>query len=182
MGTDINYESAADYWESRETSLKRVEPVELINKIENFLESHVTCALATGFGDYIRCTPIEYTYYKKALWLFSEGGKKFLGLGKNKNVSLSVFDNYNGFENLNGMQITATATIINSESSDYKNLAKLKKINLEALKKLSHPMYLIKITPKRIDFLSSDFKKEGYSSRQFIEFVTACPSPTYNVM
>ena len=35
-----------------------------------------------------------------------------------------------------------------------------------ALKKLDSPMHLICVHPERIDYLCSDFKKQGCSSRQ----------------
>ena len=41
-----------------------------------------------------------------------------------------------------------------------------KKIPLEALKKLNHPMNLICVEPDKIEALFSDFKEDGYDSRQ----------------
>lgn len=41
-----------------------------------------------------------------------------------------------------------------------------KKIPLEALKKLNHPMNLIRVEPDKIEALFSDFKEDGYDSRQ----------------
>lgn len=40
----------------------------------------------------------------------------------------------------------------------------------EALKKLESPMNLICVTPTEIQALFSDFKKDGYSSRQTLTF------------
>ena len=31
--------------------------------IEDYIQRGNTCALATGAGDYVRCTPIEYSYH-----------------------------------------------------------------------------------------------------------------------
>jgi hypothetical protein len=41
---------------------------------------------------------------------------------------------------------------------------------VEALKKLPEPMYLLKIKPVRIDYLDSELKKQGFSSRQQLVF------------
>ena len=43
-------------------------------------------------------------------------------------------------------------------------------IPLDALKKMPHTMNLIKVQPKKIEFLNSDFKKDGADSRQMLEF------------
>lgn len=62
------------------------------------------------------------------------------------------------------------AEIIEPFSDSYNAHAEYKKIPLEALKKLEHPMNLICVTPDRIDALFSDLKKDGYSIRQTLEF------------
>ena len=46
-----------------------------------FIQEHKVCALATGSGEYVRCTPIEYNFVDGAFYLFSEGGMKFMDLG-----------------------------------------------------------------------------------------------------
>ena len=53
---------------------------------------------------------------------------------------------------------------------DYKVHAEYKKIPLVALEKLESPMNLICVAPVKMEVLFSDFKKEGYSSRQTLEF------------
>ena len=60
-------------------------------EIEKFIKSHNTCALATGYDDKIRCTPIEYLYLTGMFYIISEGGEKFANIMLNKNVSLSIF-------------------------------------------------------------------------------------------
>lgn len=61
--------------------------------MEEYILANKTCALATGAGEFVRCTPIEYTYHHGAFWMFSEGGEKFAALEKNKNVCLAIFVN-----------------------------------------------------------------------------------------
>ncbi len=54
-------------------------------------------------------------------------------------------------------------------SDTYNEHAQIKKIPIEALKKLELPMNLICVTPLKIEALFSDFKKDGYSSRQILQ-------------
>ena len=92
----------------------------------------------------MRCTPLEYTYHDDCFWIFSEGGEKFYALEKNKNVCLVIFDKYEGFGKLKGMQVTGLASIVEPFSQEYVQAADFRKIPLKALEKMLHPMNLIK--------------------------------------
>ncbi len=166
----MDYREAASYWEEKDAKAIRMDRDALLHEMEKFIAAHNTCALATGSGDFVRCTPIEYTYKDGCFWLISEGGLKFRALEKNKNVCLAIYDGYTSFCNLGGMQISGTAEIIEPWSAEYLEILKLKNIPAENLKKLPSVMHLIKITPRRIDFLWSGFKKLGFDSRQHITF------------
>ena len=132
--------------------------------------AHNTCALATGCGDFVRCTPIEYNYKEGKFWLFSEGGLKFRGLEGNKNVCLAIYDSYTGFGKVKGMQVTGTAELVEPWTNEYIDLLAFKKIKAEKLKQLQVTMYLIKVTPTCIDFLSSELANMGFDSRQHLCF------------
>ena len=162
----MDYKQAAMHWKELDRESVKEEPTLLKKEIEAYIQENSTCALATGYGYYVRCTPIEYTYQEEAFWMFSEGGEKFVGLEKNENVCLAIFDKYEGFGNLKGMQIMGVAQMIEPFTKEYLKAAEFKKIPVETLKKLSKPMNLIKVIPKDIIFLNSEFTKEGYSSRQ----------------
>lgn len=162
--THEEYIKAANFWKEKETV--QMPEKELKEVIEKYVEANNTCALATGAGKFVRCTPIEYSYHDGKFWIFSEGGEKFTGLEKNENVSLAIFDKYNGFGTLKSVQITGKAEMINPFSEAYNALAAYKKIPMQALEKLDPPMYLICIRPVKVDALFSEFKKEGYDSRQ----------------
>lgn len=136
---------------------------------EQYIKSNNTCALATGSGEFVRVTPIEYTYHDGAFWMFSEGGEKFKALEKNKNVCLAIYDKYEGFGKLKGMQVTGTAEVVDYFSEEYIAAAVYKKIPIEALRKLPEPMNLIKVAPSKIEFLNSEFKKYGCASRQRVD-------------
>lgn len=162
--TQEQFKTAQEYWSKKE-QIKMPEK-QLKQAIEAYINENNTCALATGTGDYVRCTPIEYSYHDGKFWMFSEGGKKFIGLEKNDNVSLAIFDKYDGFGNLRSLQIMGMAEIVEPFSDSYNAHAEYKKIPIGALQNLQPPMNLICVTPVKTEALFSEFKKDGYSSRQ----------------
>ncbi len=164
------YKAAAEYWDVKDADSVKMERAKILTAVEAYIRANNTCALATGSGSFVRCTPIEYTYRDGAFWFFSEGGKKFVALEMNQNVCLAIFDRYEGFGKIKGMQVSGTAQIIEPFSKEYIEAVEYKKISIEALKKLLHPLYLIRVIPTRIDFLNSNFKDKGCANRQFIEF------------
>ena len=93
-----------------------------------FIQEHKVCALATGSGEYVRCTPIEYNFVDGAFYLFSEGGMKFKGLKDNKNVCLAIFDAGDkvGFGELHSAQISGAAEIVEPFSEEYLKLLQYK--------------------------------------------------------
>lgn len=168
----MDFEKAASYWEEKDAQSVKMEPGALWVEMEKFIQEHNTCALATGCDDFVRCTPIEYSYRHGKIWLLSEGGLKFRALKNNKNVCLAIYDPYSGFNTLGGMQISGTAKLVEPMSEEYLELMAYKKISVDNLRKLQHELYLICVTPTQIDFLWSGFKKMGYDSRQHLVFQT----------
>lgn len=169
--TTEEYKKAADFWKEKECKEMPVEQLKPV--VEDFLHDSTVCALATGTGDYVRCTPLEYSYHDGQFWIFTEGGEKFIGLEKNRNVSLAVFEKNPNFGELKSVQVMGTAKLIEPMSAAYVAHAEYKKIPLAALQKLAdqgHPMHLLCIAPARMDVLFSDFKKQGYDSRQKLDF------------
>ena len=102
----------------------------------------------------------------KKLYFFSEGGLKFRGLKENKHVGIAIYEPYNGFGNLQSLQIEGFASLIEPFSEEYLKIMAYKKIPEEAMRKLPQPMNLIKVEPESFDLLDSDLKKDGYGSRQ----------------
>lgn len=167
--TREEYRLAAEFWKTKEPSVMPKE--EVVPVVEEYLRSSSVCALATGAGDYVRCTPLEYSFYDDKFWIFTEGGEKFIGLEKNSNVSLAVFDKNPDFGSLRSVQVTGIARLIEPMSSEYIDHANYKAVPVEALQRLAdkgHPMHLLCIEPVRMDVLFSEFKAAGYDSRQTI--------------
>ena len=166
----MDYKKAAAYWAEKEADSKKLNRQDLLKEIETFIVVHNTCALATAdLNGFVRCTPIEYTYLDGCFWLLSEGGLKFRGLEENKNVCLAIYDAYEGFGKLGGMQVSGTAEIIEPWSEEYLALLAYKKIPADSLRNMPVEMHLIKIRPEAIDFLDSSFKEQGADSRQHLE-------------
>ncbi len=162
----MDYEKASQYWMEKDKSSIKMPEDELKKEIDSFIKARNVCALATASGDFVRNTPIEYNYFFGCFYLFSEGGLKFKALKDNKHVCLAIFDPVMSFTNLNSLQVTGIAEMIEPYSEEYVKVAKEKKLSIEALKRLPSPMSLIKIVPTVFDLLKSDLKKKGYSSRQ----------------
>jgi menaquinone-dependent protoporphyrinogen IX oxidase/uncharacterized protein YhbP (UPF0306 family) len=137
--------------------------------IDEFLSSHNTCTLATCHLDNVRSTPIEYNYYNGFLYLLTEGGEKFSNLLLNKNVSVSVYEDYNGMKNLKGMQITGQASFI-EDDEEFNNVLKFKGLNVEFIKSMPIKMNIVRIVPDKIEFLNSQFKNNGYSAKQIYNY------------
>jgi uncharacterized protein YhbP (UPF0306 family) len=165
----MNYEKAASYWTEKDKESVKMDSDMLQKKIIDFISKHNTCALAVAAGDFVRCTPIEYNYVDDSFYLFSEGGLKFKALKDNKNVCLAIYEEYKGFGQLNGLQVTGVAEMVEPWSEEYLKLLAFKKIPETAMRKLPDSMNLIKIVPTVMEFLCSDLKKEGYGSRQCLD-------------
>ena len=151
----MDFDKASRFWIDKEAASK-VAP-DAREKLENFIKEHKVCALATGAGGYVRCTPIEYNFIDGMVYLFSEGGMKFKGLK-------------DGFGELHSAQISGAAEIVEPFSEEYLKLLQYKHIPEEMIRKMPEPMHLIKITPVEADFLDTDFKKDGYDARQKVVF------------
>ena len=52
----MDFDKASHFWTDKEAGSK-VAP-DAKDRLEKFIEKHKVCALATGAGEYVRCTPI----------------------------------------------------------------------------------------------------------------------------
>ena len=62
-------------------------------------------------------------------------------------VCLAIYDRYEGFGSLHGIQVMGLADLVKPFRDDYNAHAAWKKISLEALRKLPSPMHLIRVRP-----------------------------------
>lgn len=167
---EIDWEAAANHWLNQEANETRMPRAELVAKIEEFISRHEVCALACAGAGIVRNTPVEYVYAEGAFWIFSEGGLKFKALRANKNVCLAIYGDDPSFGSLAGLQVTGEADVLGLFGDMYKHACELRKLPLEQLQALPFVMNIIKVTPTRYDYLDSNLKSQGYSSRQHVDF------------
>lgn len=135
--------------------------------IKEFLVDHNTCTLSTSYNESVRSTPIEYHYKEGHIYLISEGGEKFANILLNKNVSLAIYEDYTSMSKLAGMQITGKASIIEDEE-EYKEILKMRGLNLKFINNIPFNLNVIKIKIQKVEFLYSEFQKNGYESKQIL--------------
>lgn len=169
----MDYEQAATFWESKDAAARQVGREAFLEIAEAFIARHRTCALATAAGEFVRCTPLDYTYTEGAFWICSEGGAKFRALAHNKRVCLAVFDEPAagaGMGGITGLQVSGTASVPEPGDADYRRCFEIKGIPLARIEKLPFTMHVIKVVPERMDMISPAFKAAGGGVRQFLEF------------
>jgi menaquinone-dependent protoporphyrinogen IX oxidase len=142
---------------------------ELKKSIEAFLTSHNTCTLSTAHKERVRSTPIEYTYQEGHIYLLSEGGEKFANISLNSAVSVAVYEDYTTMNNLAGMQISGTASLVHNDA-EYKDIISMKGLNPDIIQKMPFNMNLIKIKIRKVEFLYSKFRERGYGVKQILRF------------
>ena len=148
---------------------KKLDEYELQKAIDDYISSKNTCTLTSGVCEFIRSTPIEYSYVNRCFYFFTEGGLKFKGILQNPNVSICIYDDYSGMVNLKGLQITGKAELISIGSDEYKELLEVKKLKFENINKLPVNLNLLKVYPVKFEFLNSDFKKFEVDVKQKLE-------------
>ena len=164
--TREEFKAAANYWEEKDANSVKMDEARLKEAAEEYILANKTCVLATGVGDYVRCTPLEYCYHDGCFWIFSEGGKKFIGLADNLNVCLAIYNRYEDGGGLKGMQVMGKAEMVEPYSERYMAHAAFRNLSAEFFKKLKRPMPLICVHPETIECLFTDFKKLGCAARQ----------------
>ncbi|MBQ8978659.1 MAG: pyridoxamine 5'-phosphate oxidase family protein [Oscillospiraceae bacterium] len=160
------FSRAAGYWKEKDKSAKKADRADVYAAATDFLGRNKTCALATGHGSEVRCTPVDYSFDGGAFYIFTEGGEKFSNLEKNQNVSISVFEGGGTFGKLHSVQVMGTAEFVEPFCAEYEHIAEIRRIPVNGLKKLKYPMYLLKVVPCEIILLDSSFKEKGLDSRQ----------------
>ncbi|WP_242874810.1 MULTISPECIES: pyridoxamine 5'-phosphate oxidase family protein [Clostridium] len=138
----------------------------LINQIEDFLNSHTTCTLCSCSGNRPIGTPIEYMYKEGYMYFITEGGRKFFNILRNNKVVVSVYEDYKGFDKLNGYQFLGEASIIKDDSEEYRSVLSMKKLNAQMVASMNVMLHVLKVKLQRADIISSDIKKNGYDAKQ----------------
>ena len=169
MSSNIDYKHFQNFWIEQQKTAKHMDKAEAYEHIKTFIKNHNTCGFATGYGDYIRCTPIEYTYMNEEFWFVSEGGSKFIGLEHNKNVSLAIFEYYGDVRDSHGLQVMGKAELYDHESEELKKLLAFKGIAYDVMKAAKVKVAVVRVIPYKFEMYDTDFVKAGYDVRQIVE-------------
>jgi general stress protein 26 len=160
--------------ESRDqTFVKKSLPTKVLEKrIIEFLKEQNMCVLATCNDGLPRATPIEYHSKGITIYFVGEPGTKLENMKKNPNVSIGIFLPYIGWDSAKGAQITGKAKIISKENSTefkeglaaYQWEKTAKELGLKTFPETG--VELVKVEPRKIEFIDMSLKKLGYSPRQ----------------
>ena len=165
-GERMDYKVAASFWTEKDTAARKMDPRELHAEIVDFLKTHHTCALATHSEMGVRCTPLSYTVHGGYIDIFSEGGEKFFHLEEDKNVSLTVFDSYEGPGTAKCVQIQGVATVLGPGDEEYAKV--LAEIGMEKLLDREDALYLIRVKSNKMIYLNGSLRARGYYIRQVL--------------
>ena len=166
----IDFQHFQNFWIEQQKTAVHMPEEKALAHIQNFIKNHNTCGFATGYGDYIRCTPIEYTYMDGEFWFVSEGGSKFIGLEKNRNVSLAIFEYYGDVRDSHGLQVMGTVELYDCYSDEFKKLLAFKGIAYDAVKAAKVEVAVVRVKPTVYEMYDTDFVKAGYDVRQIVRF------------
>jgi nitroimidazol reductase NimA-like FMN-containing flavoprotein (pyridoxamine 5'-phosphate oxidase superfamily) len=156
-------------------SLKHMPLNQLEKRIIEFLEGQNMCVLATCSNDFPRATPVEYHSKGTTLYFVGEPGTKLKNIKNNPSVSVGIFHPYIGWDSAKGAQITGKAKIISRKNSTefkeglaaYQWEKTAKELGLKTFPERG--VELVKVEPKKIEFIDMSLRKMGYSSRQTLK-------------
>lgn len=80
--TREEFKAAANYWEEKDANSVKMDEARLKEAAEEYILANKTCVLATGAGDYVRCTPLEYCYHDGCFWFSPRAGRNSPSCGQ----------------------------------------------------------------------------------------------------
>jgi hypothetical protein len=114
---------------------------------------------------------VEFFPLGATLYILTEGGKKIENIRNNPLVSLSVHGHFSGWASVRGLQISGTAEIgtqgsgIFTEGTEaYRKRRRLKSAVLPDF------MHVIKVRPRKIEYIDATLEERGFSIRQELEY------------
>lgn len=148
----------------------RVPEEELLPAIETFLRAHRTGVLATGHDGRVRATPVDYLYADGMVYIYSEGGEKFVHLIQNPTAALAIYNDDTALEEIRGLQLTGRADILRPDDPGHSEALALRGISPEKYAALTIEMNVIRIVPLKAEYLNAAFRDEGRAIRQVYRF------------
>ena len=156
-GFEPDFHHFQNFWIEQQKTAKHMDRDAAWAHIEGFIKGHNTCGFATGYGDYVRC-----------FWFVSEGGSKFIGLEKNRNVSLAIFEYYGNPKDSHGLQVMGRAEFYSNTSDEFKKLLAFKGIPYDVLKAAAVEVAVVRVVPTKFEMYDTDFVKQGFDVRQIV--------------
>lgn len=139
--------------------------------IADFMRTQGMCVLATCSGDEPRASAVEFFPDGTTLYVLTEGGRKIENLQKNPCVSVAIHTQFMGWDSIKGIQMTGRAEIAKAGSKAFDEgvEAYRKRRNLKSVS-IPSSMYIIKITPSRIEYLDTTLKAKGLPVNHVLEY------------
>ncbi|MGX8728290.1 MAG: hypothetical protein ACSW75_01850, partial [Lachnospiraceae bacterium] len=139
----------------------------LLESIEAFACAHSVLALATANEEYIRCTPVDYSYVDGKFYIVTEGGMKFRSILRNNHVSMAIFDNErhpDGF--LDMLQVEGSVEVLPGDSpiAHREAAARLQRGGMD-----SSEIFVLCVTPQHYRICSAAFAAVGYDADQSLD-------------
>ncbi|MCD1294936.1 hypothetical protein CUJ83_07990 [Methanocella sp. CWC-04] len=150
---------------------KSLSKKELEDLIIDFMGTQGMCVLSTCSDNMPRASAVEFFPHGTTVYILTEGGKKIENIVKNPSVSVAIHTQFTGWETIKGIQITGTAEIGGCGSSIF-NEGIEAYIDRRGIEHANVPdfMKVLKVTPKRIEYLDTTLKKKGYGVRHVLEY------------
>ncbi|HTY90126.1 MAG TPA: pyridoxamine 5'-phosphate oxidase family protein [Methanocella sp.] len=144
---------------------------ELERLIIDFMRTQGMCVLATCSNNVPRASAVEFFPDGTTLYILTEGGEKVANITSNPRVSVAVHTQFTGWDSIKGIQITGTAEVGKAGSKIFEEGAEAYR-KRRGLKGVSIPdfMNIIKIAPKKIEYLDTTLKARGLGVRHVLEY------------
>lgn len=144
---------------------------DLEQRITDFMATEGMCVLATCSMNVPRASAVEFFPAGTTLYILTEGGRKVENISENPVVSVAIHTQFIGWERIRGIQLTGIAEIGRHGSAIFsEGEAAYRKRKGEDARSIPEELYVIRITPVRIEFLDMTLKAEGLLPKHEIEY------------
>ncbi|MCQ2502717.1 MAG: pyridoxamine 5'-phosphate oxidase family protein [Saccharofermentans sp.] len=170
MAYKIDFEQAKSFWKKKNSKICD-DPRVILDSADRILSSFPSCVIATAGESFVDATPVHYIFHNGYVYIYSEGGDKFVNLETNRKVCISVYDHAGDFGNLKSVQVYGEVEFPEIMGEEYLEVSKharypIKEEYFQKLCDAGEPMYLLKVIPDRIKVLDSELKSLGYANNQ----------------
>ena len=152
--------------EEKELSRETIETL-----ITEFMNRQGTCVIATCSDNMPRASTVEFFPLGTTIYILTEGGWKVENIKKNPHVSIAVSAPFAGWEHMKGLQVTGIAEIGGKSSQIFQEGTEAYRIRRgQENAHLPDFMKVIKIIPKKMDYIDSSLPAKGFRMKQVIVY------------